>query len=82
MGRKRKTLNEYCAQYPDRRLKSPRQDVAGQSALPPVSPAVLKQESVRAQNNKWLYSWMNGLQSRETPSGNMRSLSQSGPTWY
>ncbi|MGH0126142.1 UNVERIFIED_CONTAM: hypothetical protein FKN15_073542 [Acipenser sinensis] len=34
MGRKRKTLNEYCAQYPDRRLKSLRQDEAGLSALP------------------------------------------------
>ncbi|MGH0165661.1 UNVERIFIED_CONTAM: hypothetical protein FKN15_049372 [Acipenser sinensis] len=33
MGRKRKTLNAYCAQYPDRWLKSPRQDEAGQSAL-------------------------------------------------
>ncbi|MGH0134576.1 UNVERIFIED_CONTAM: hypothetical protein FKN15_031047 [Acipenser sinensis] len=35
MGRKRKTLNEYCAQYPERRLKSPWQDEAGPSALPP-----------------------------------------------
>ncbi|MGH0178277.1 UNVERIFIED_CONTAM: hypothetical protein FKN15_077061 [Acipenser sinensis] len=34
MGRKRKTLNEYCAQYPDRRLKSPLPDEAGPSALP------------------------------------------------
>ncbi|MGH0135079.1 UNVERIFIED_CONTAM: hypothetical protein FKN15_013459 [Acipenser sinensis] len=27
-------LNEYCGQFPDRRLKSPRQDEAGLSALP------------------------------------------------
>ncbi|MGH0168224.1 UNVERIFIED_CONTAM: hypothetical protein FKN15_057540 [Acipenser sinensis] len=33
MGCKRKTLNEYCAQYPSRRLKSPWQDEAGLSAL-------------------------------------------------
>ncbi|MGH0128104.1 UNVERIFIED_CONTAM: hypothetical protein FKN15_033204 [Acipenser sinensis] len=48
-GRKRKTL-EYCAQYPDRWLKSPWHDEAGPSALPPVS--VLKQERVGSQNNK------------------------------
>ncbi|MGH0123137.1 UNVERIFIED_CONTAM: hypothetical protein FKN15_022069 [Acipenser sinensis] len=55
MGRKRKTLNEYCAQYPDRRLKSPRQDEAGPSAFH-SSPAVLslKQErgGVQNPNNK------------------------------
>ncbi|MGH0166089.1 UNVERIFIED_CONTAM: hypothetical protein FKN15_050298 [Acipenser sinensis] len=34
MGRKRKTRNEYCAEYPGRRPKSPRQDEAGLSALP------------------------------------------------
>ncbi|MGH0151617.1 UNVERIFIED_CONTAM: hypothetical protein FKN15_037057 [Acipenser sinensis] len=40
MGRKRKTLNEYCAQYPGRRLKSPWQDEAGLSALPSCAEGV------------------------------------------
>ncbi|MGH0119789.1 UNVERIFIED_CONTAM: hypothetical protein FKN15_025668 [Acipenser sinensis] len=37
MGRMRKTLYEYCAQYPDRRQKSPWQDEAGPSALLPAT---------------------------------------------
>ncbi|MGH0177405.1 UNVERIFIED_CONTAM: hypothetical protein FKN15_075117 [Acipenser sinensis] len=49
MERKRKTLNEYCARYPDRRQKSQSQDEAGLSALPPVTPAVLTQERGGAQ---------------------------------